>query len=76
MFGSLGVFLMSIVNSLSTVLAPIIFGAGALGAGVTWAIGDHRMAKSLLVGALIGTAIVIFAPALGADFVAAAGGTH
>lgn len=61
MLGPLGTFVTGIVQSAITSLATPIVAAGLFAGGATWAIGDHRGGRSIVIAALVGGAVMLLA---------------
>ncbi|MES2360123.1 MAG: hypothetical protein V4529_17410 [Gemmatimonadota bacterium] len=61
MFGSLGTLVTGIITSAIDTLAVPIVAAGLFAGGATWAIGDHRAGRSIVIAALVGGAVMLLA---------------
>lgn len=61
MLGPLGTWVTSLVMSAQTALAIPITAAGLFAAGATWAIGDHRNGRTILIAALVGGGVMLLA---------------
>ncbi len=74
MFGPLGSYVTHIITSAITSLAVPIVAAGLFAGGATWAIGDHKGGRSIVIAALVGGAVMLLALTLAQALGAAGGG--
>lgn len=70
MFAPVGAFVASLLTSAAGALIAPVVGVGLFLAGIAWAFGNSQEGKGKSIAAMIGGAVMILAPGIGASIAA------